>query len=176
MSPGNLTKAHTGSCIAHLTSLYTVALEQRAQPMDSPCIEQNHWPHLTREFSAHSSLIQMTKQPIRPWVKWPLPIPGQRNPSTTECSTQSPPSSKPDQGIWLWSPFYSFTRIGNLASHPIQLSSGSDTTDHFHLQNSNSWIIQKQAIAGPTCSRSLRHTQKSNLTNWWRTVFAKANM
>ena len=50
-------KEHRGRYMAHSIAPHTVALEQRTQPMTS-AVEQNQWPHPTREFSAYSGLIQ----------------------------------------------------------------------------------------------------------------------
>ena len=53
---------HAAGCGAHPTALLTVALEWRAQPMASlNCRVKLQCPHLIREFSAYSYLIQIPK-------------------------------------------------------------------------------------------------------------------
>ena len=66
----------------------------------STSVEQNQWPHLTRMLSAHSFLIRSPNKLCRPWVLSSRPARAEKlvhSLNEGQRSTQSQPSSKPDQ-------------------------------------------------------------------------------
>ena len=143
---------------ARPTAVLKVTLGRRAQPTASPLAEQNQRLYLTREFSAHSCLIQRLKhKPYRPPIPFFHPAKAGKlihGPVYSPVEYTVPATRNTDQGE---SPSYIVTCPGSQASSLGRLSSAST---HWPSQASG------QTVASPQRDRngSPRLPRKPNWT------------